>query len=81
MAANLIDENIFAQVYEEGNRSVLFDEIVDFRTDGTQALQQDAFLTTSSGTKRRITKTKGCKVNLKWKHGSTTQKKLEDIKD
>ena len=50
LAANLISENIFAQVDKEGNRSVLFDEIVDVRTDGTQVLHQDAFVTMSSGT-------------------------------
>ena len=36
LAENLIAENIFAQVYEEGNGTVLLDEIVDVRTDGTQ---------------------------------------------
>ena len=36
LAANLIAENIFAQVDDEGNRSILFEEIVDVRTDGTQ---------------------------------------------
>ena len=61
LAANLIADNPFAQVDEEGNRSVLFDEIVDVRTDGTQVLQQDAFVNTS--------------------RGSTTWKKLKDIKD
>ena len=35
LAANLIAENLFVQFDEEGNRSVLFDEIVDVRTDGT----------------------------------------------
>ena len=35
LATNLIAENIFAQVDEEGNCSVLFDEIVHVRTDGT----------------------------------------------
>ena len=80
LAANLIAENIFAQVDEEGNRSVLFDEIVDVRIDGTQVLQQDAFLTTSSGTQRRVITTKGWEVNLKWKDGSTTWNKLKDIK-
>ena len=59
LAENLIDENTFGQVYEEGNRSVLFDEIEDVRTDGTQVLQQDAFVTTSSGTQHRVTTTKG----------------------
>ena len=52
LAANFIAENIFAQVDEEGNRSVLFDVIVDVRTYGTQVLQQYAFVTTSSGTQR-----------------------------
>ena len=67
LAANLIAENLFAQVDEEGNRSVLFDEIVDVRTDVTQVLQQDAFVTPSSGTQRRVITTKGWEVNLKWK--------------
>ena len=30
LAANTIAENIFSKVDEEGNRFVLFDEIVDF---------------------------------------------------
>ena len=80
LAANIIAENILAQVDEEGKRSVLFDEIVDVRTDGTQVLQQDAFVTTSSGTQRRVTTTNGWDVNLKWKDRSTTWNKLKDIK-
>ena len=58
LAANIIAENIFAQVDDEGNRSILFDKIVDVRTDGTQVLQQDAFVNTSSRTQRRVTTTK-----------------------
>ena len=81
MAVNLIAENLFSQVDEEGNRSVLFDEIVDVRTDGTQVLQQYAFVTTSSGTQRQVITTKGWEINLKWKDGSTTWNKLKDIKD
>ena len=81
LAANIIAENILAQVDEEGKRSVLFDEIVDVRTDGTQVLQQDAFVTTSSGTQRRVTTTKGWEVNLKWKDRSIKWNKLKDIKD
>ena len=81
LAANLIAENLFDQVDEKENHSVLFDEIVDVSTDGTQVLQQDAFVTTSSGTQRRVITTKGWEVNLKWKDGSTTWKKLKDIKD
>ena len=74
LAANLIAENLFVHVDEEVNRSVLFDEIVNVRTNGTQVLQQDAFVTTSSGEQRRVTTTKGWEVNIKWKDGSTTWK-------
>ena len=80
LAENLIAENLFYQVDEEGNRSVLFDEIIDVRTDGTQVLQQDTFVTTSSGTQRRVRMTKGWDVNLKWKDTRTTWNKQKDIK-
>ena len=80
-SANLIAENLFSQVDEEGNRSVLFHEIVDVRTDGTQVLQQDAFVNTSRGTQGRVTTTKDWEVNIKWKEGSTIWNKLKDIKD
>ena len=52
MAANVISKNLFAQVYQEGNIFVLVESIVDTRTDGTQTLQQDAFVITNSGTKQ-----------------------------
>ena len=72
LASNIVAENLFAQVDEEGNRSVLFDEIVDVRTDGTQVLQQDSFVITSSGTQSQVTTTKGWEENLKWKDRSIT---------
>jgi hypothetical protein len=52
-AANAIAENLYAQVDEEGNRHVLFDEIIDHRTNGREVKQQDAFVVTSNGNKRR----------------------------
>ena len=33
--ANAITENMFAQVNGEGNRNVLFQDIVDYKCDGT----------------------------------------------
>ena len=81
LAANLIAENLFAQVDEEDNHSVLFDEILEVRTDVTQVLQQDAFVTTSSGTQHQVITTKSWEINLKWKDESTTWNKLKDITD
>ena len=52
MSANVISENLFTQVDQEGTRFVLIESIIDTRTDGTQTLQQDAFFITKSGTKQ-----------------------------
>ena len=43
LAANIIAENLYAQVDIEGNRHVLFQEIVGHRTNGTEIKQLDAF--------------------------------------
>ena len=59
LAANYIAENLFAQVDDEGNCRVLMKKIIDYRTNGTKLKQQDAFITTKTGTKRRRETTKG----------------------
>jgi Reverse transcriptase (RNA-dependent DNA polymerase) len=81
LAANAIAENLFAQIDDEGNRHVLFDEIIDHRTNGKQVMQQDAFLTTRTGTKRRRETTIGWEVLIRWKDGSTTWVALKDTKE
>ena len=81
MTANAIAQNLFAQVDAEGNRHGLFDEIVDHRTDGTEVKQQDAFLTTRTGTRRRRETTKGWEILVQWKDQSTTWIALKDMKN
>ena len=51
MAANSIAENMLAQVDEERNQHVLFDEIFEHRCDGNQVKMQDAFSTNTRGVK------------------------------
>ena len=81
LAANAIAENLFAQVDDEGNRHVLFDEITSHRTNGKELKQQDAFITTSQGTKRRKETTIGWEMLVQWKDQSTTWVSLKDMKD
>ena len=57
--ANLIAQNMFSQVDDEGHRHVLLDSIIDMRTDGSQILKRNAYVTLKSGVKRRIETTKG----------------------
>ena len=51
MAANVIAENLFAKVDQEGNIFVLIEYIIDKRTNSTKTLQQYVFVITKSGTK------------------------------
>ena len=80
LTANSIAENMFAQVDEEGNRHVMFDEIIEHRCDGKEVKLADAFLTNSKGVKRRRTTTKGWELLFKWKDGSTTWVACKDAK-
>ena len=59
LSANTISENMMAQVDEEGNRFQLLAEIIDHKSDATAVSLQDAFLITTTGTKRRRETTKG----------------------
>ena len=79
--ANYITENLFAQVDDKGNRHVLMNEIIDYRTNGTELKQQDAFIMTKMGTKHRRETTKGWELVIEWTDGSTNWVSLKDIKE
>ena len=81
LSANHIEENLFAQVDDEGNCHVLMHEIINHRMNGQEVKQQDAFLTTKMGTKRRRETTKGWELLFEWKDGSTTWVALKDMKE
>ena len=72
LSANAIAQNMFAQVDSEGNRHVLFDAIIDHRTDGSNLKQQESFITSKNGGKKRKPTTKGWEVLVQWKDGSST---------
>ena len=59
LTANAITQSMFAQVYDEGNRHILFDEITNHRRTALALKQANAFIVTSSGNRRRQETTKG----------------------
>ena len=81
LAANYIVEILFSQIDDDGNRQVLMNKIIDYRTNGTKLKQQDAFITTKTGTNRRQETTKGWELLIEWKDGSTNLVSLKDIKE
>ena len=81
LSANYFAENVFAQVDQDGNRQVLLDEIIDYRTSGKEVKQQNAFITTRTGTKKRSETTIGWELLVQWKDGSTNRIALKDLKE
>ena len=81
LTANTIAQNMFAEIDEDGNRHVLLDSIIDIRCDGSEIKQQDAFITSKNGGKRRRQTTQGWGILLLWKDGSSTWEALKDIKE
>ena len=79
LAANNIAENVFAQIDDDGNRQVLMDEIIGHRSNEHAMKQQDAFIVTKTGTKRRKETTKGWGLLIWWKDGGTVA--LKDIRE
>ena len=80
LAANAIAENLFAQIDDEGNRFVTFDSIMAHRVDGSETKEDDAYITSSNGGRRRKETTKGWEILIQWKDGTTTWETLKDVK-
>ena len=81
LVANTIAQCMFAQIDDEGNRHVIFSEIIDHRTTGKEMHKKDAFIHSSNGGKRRKETTIGHEILIQWKDGSTTWEALKDIKE
>jgi hypothetical protein len=81
LAANIIAENLLAQVDNEGHRQLMLKEIIDHRTNGTEIKKEDGYFTTSQGTRRKKRTTRGWEMCLEWKDGSQTWVAMKDVKN
>jgi hypothetical protein len=78
--ANLIAENIYARVNDEGHTVYLFDEIVDHRRKADAISVDDGFYHVRGQRKLKIT-TRGWEFCVQWKDGSTSWVPLKLIKE
>ena len=60
---------------------LLLDCIIDYWKTTEAIKQEDAFIESQNGTKRRKETTKGWEILICWKDGSTTWNKMKDVKD
>lgn len=81
-AANVIAENLYTQVDEEGRHQVVFDEIVDHKaTDRAMSQSEEDLFIIKNGRKHPRITTKGWKLCVLWKDGSTSWEPLSDLKE
>ena len=80
VTANIIAENMYAQIDDHGNQYALLSEIQDHKKDGTALTEEDSWDYHGANKTRKQT-TKGWQLLVAWKDGSSSWVKLKDIKD
>jgi hypothetical protein len=81
LTANLIAENIIAQVDDEGRRQMMLSEIIDHRVLHDAIPQSQGTYVNAYGVKRRKATTRGWQILVEWKDGSTDWVELKDLKE
>jgi len=80
-SANVIAECLYSQVDIEGNQFLLLDEILDWKRTANSAPDEDILQVSHSGNIHRWHTTRGWKLCIKWKDGSTSWEPLKDLKE
>ncbi len=69
--ANVIAENIYSQVDEEGNQFVMLKEIIDHRKDHTAVAIDDKWI--QHGSNKTLCKTtQGWQLRILWRDGTSS---------
>ena len=79
-SANVIAENLYSQVDEEGHHQVMMEEISDHRSDATAVKRSEGTFTLNGKTHKKLT-TRGWELCVTWKDGSSSWEKLSDLKE
>ena len=81
VTANTIAENLYSQVDNEGRSLLIMDEIVDHKKDGSAVNKDDGYMTNNQGRQHHIITTKGWKLLVTCKDGSSSWIPLKDLKE
>jgi hypothetical protein len=79
--ANIIAENLYSQVDDEGHSHLLMKEISDHRKDNTALDQSTGFTTSRNGNRVPKRTTRGWQHLIEWKDGSNDWISLTDLKE
>lgn len=78
--ANSIAENLFSQIDSEGRSYAILKEIIDYKSDGNAITKLDGYFTTRSGARRPKQTTRGWKLCVEWRDGTSDWIPLKDLK-
>jgi hypothetical protein len=79
--ANVIAENLYSQVDNEGRSFLVLDEIIDHAKDNSAIPISDGFTVGYNGNRIPKKITRGWKLLCQWKDGSTSWVPLVELKD
>jgi hypothetical protein len=79
--ANTIAESMYSQIDDEGNSFAIMDAITDHKSDGSALTKDDGFVEGPNGQRTPKMSTKGWKLEVSWKDGSTDWVPLKDLKE
>ncbi|KAI2490439.1 Reverse transcriptase (RNA-dependent DNA polymerase) [Fragilaria crotonensis] len=80
-AANVIAENLYSQVDDEGRHFAILQEITDHKKDGSALSKDDGFIENRHGQRRPKLTTRGWKLLVSWKDGTSDWIPLKDLKE
>jgi hypothetical protein len=81
LTANVIAENLIAQVDEEGRRQMMLESILDHRVLHDAIPQSEGTYVNSYGVKRRKATTRGWEILVEWRDGSSDWVAMKDLKE
>ena len=81
LTANIIAENLFAQVDEEGRRQMMLGAIMDHRVSQEAIPRSQGTYVNHHGVKRQKMTTRGWELLVEGKDGSTDWVALKDLKE
>ena len=79
--ANVIAENMYAQIDSEGRQYQLMKEIVDHKSDGSAITRENGYTISRNGNRVPKVTTRGWSLLVAWKDGTSDWVKLKDLKD
>jgi hypothetical protein len=78
--ANVIAENLYSQIDSKGRQYLLLSEIVDHKKDASAITKDQGYYISHNGNAVPRKTTKGWKMCVEWKDGSTTWVPLSELK-